>query len=165
MLSQLQFDPYYGYREGSDPNSFVNATGRLQGDRPHMFRAQAVFFKLPLNLQIATSIEFSSGRPYSRQTRTCDCAGPDPIFRYQSTVIMDRSLRYSPIQNIDLSIGRKILFGKQFHVAIDGEILNLLNSNQELEFATLVLLNPSDTFQPVSWVQPRRLQIQLGLQF
>jgi len=162
MLSQRQFDPFYGSRgEGTNPNNYVNAEGRLQGDRPHMFRAQALFFKLPWDLQAAASLEFSSGRPYSRQIEAFEPRHPPSI------VIMEPSgsLRHSMIQNIDLSFGKRIPIGNRFQLRLDGEILNLLNSDQELEFASLVLQDPSWTFEPVAWVQPRRLQVRIGLQF
>jgi len=160
MLSQLQFQAFYGATEGTDPNNYVNAEGRLQGDRPHMFRAQAVFFKLPWDLQAATSLELSSGKPYNRQIRVF---GVSP----QTNVIMEPagSRRHSPIQNIDLSIGKQISLGNRLQLRLDGQILNLLNSGQELAFATLRLQDPSQEFIPVAWVQPRRLQIRVGLQF
>ncbi len=67
MLSQEQFNPLVRHRGmAADPNHFINAEGRLQGDRPHMFRVQGVVM-LPYEVQLSTSTEFSSGRAFNRQ--------------------------------------------------------------------------------------------------
>lgn len=161
MLAQEQFAPFYGSREGSDPNNFFNAVGRLQGDRPNMFRAQVVFFKLPWDITASAAVDISSGRAHSRQIR---------VFGFsqgQVEVLMEPigAFRYSPVHNIDLSIGKKINLGNDIRLRVDGQILNLLNSDQELSFAELALQNPTDTFVPDTWVKPRRLQIRLGFEF
>jgi carboxypeptidase family protein/TonB-dependent receptor-like protein len=158
MIGTQQNPTFYGNRQGSNPNNLIGAEGRLQGDRPHMFRAQLVFYKLPWNLQTAASVDFSSGRPYARQTRV---PGPgNPFFFLEPP----GTRRFPPVENIDLSIGKQIALGDQLRLKVDAEILNLLNSSQTLAFATYVV-NPNETFQPVAWVAPRRLQLQLGLQF
>jgi hypothetical protein len=160
MLSQQQFQPFYGSREGSDPNNYYNAKGHLQGDRPHMFRTQIVS-RLPWNLQAASSIEFSSGRPYNRQVRA-----HGDVCCFFTTVNMEPpgSRRHSPIQNIDLSIGKKIDLNR-LQFTVEGQIFNLLNSNQELHFASQILWDSSQWFVPDGWMQPRRLQLHIGFQF
>lgn len=159
--NQLQFNAFYRSKEGNNPNQYVNATGLLQGDRPSMFRAQVLFLKLPWDLQAASSIEFSSGRPYTRQIRG---HGPNEFGLYSVNMEVPGSRRHSPVQNIDLSVGKRIPM-RQVQLLLDAEILNLLNSNQELSFQTLALDDPSQTFVPDSWVQPRRVQLQIGVQF
>ncbi len=161
MLSQRQFAPFYGSREGTDPNNFINAEGRLQGDRPHLFRVQGVFMNLPAGLQASASVEFSSGRAHSRTIRVRD------LGQGSATIIMEPigSFRYSPIQNIDISIGRKFSFSDHVQFRVDAWIYNLLNSDQELFFGTLALQDTSEAFVPDTWVKPRRLQIRLGMEF
>lgn len=41
----------------------------------------------------------------------------------------------------------------------DAQIYNLLNSDQELLFASLVLQDLGNTFVPDTWVKPRRIQV------
>ncbi len=161
MLSQFQFNPFYGSKEGRDPNSLsINSTGRLQGDRPHMFRVQTVFQKLPWDLQFSSSMEFSTGRHYTRQYRAFELdQRPAP------RIIMERGLRYSPIENIDLSIGKRINIGPDFRLRVEGWIFNLLNSGQELTFSELALNSPDETFVEDFWLQPRRFQIRFGFEF
>jgi hypothetical protein len=158
MLAQQQFNPFYSSREGADPNNFVNAEGRLQGDRPHMFRVQGLVM-LPYEIQLSTSTEFSSGRPHTRQIRVGD------LGQGTASVIMERGFRYSPIKNVDLLIGKRLPLNDRMTLRFEGSIYNLLNSDQELNFADLRLQQATDTFTPDLWVKPRRLQLRVGLTF
>lgn len=162
MLSQLQFAPFYGNREGSDINHYINAEGRLQGDRPHMFRAQTIFSRLPWDLQISAAFDFSSGRAHSRQITVRDLLNQGSV-----DVIMEPtgSHRYSPVQNIDLSFAKRFVIKNAVTLRLDGTIFNLLNSDQELSFATLSLQHPTEPFVADSWTKPRRLQVRLGFEF
>ena len=65
---QSQNNPFYGSSTGQDPNSYMNAYQRLQADRPHMFRLQAVLF-LPYDIVLALNGNVESGKPFSRQVR------------------------------------------------------------------------------------------------
>jgi hypothetical protein len=161
MLAQTQFNPFYGNKDGADPNNFINADQFLQGDRPHMFRVQAVLFKLPWNLTAATSVEFSSGRAHNRQIRFSDLGQGTAI------VIMEpagKPLRFSPIRNIDVQVGKRIYATDQVVIRLEAWVYNLLNSDQELSFNSL-RLQTVGPFVPDSWVKPRRLQFRVGFQF
>ena len=83
-LSQFQNNPSYGSKDGSDLiNSYLNAEGRQQGDRPHMFRVQGVFQNLPAKLTASVLADFESGRYYVRQIRV-----PGSVLDQGSTVII-----------------------------------------------------------------------------
>jgi len=157
MLSQTQFNPFYSGRDGSDPNNFTNADGRLQGDRPHMFRVQGVFFKLPADLQASVSADFSSGRHHVRQFQV-------PLDQGLTRVILERDLRLSTFKVIDVTIGKRINIGDQVQIRLEGTIFNLLNSNNELSLADLAL-DEGEQFTADSWTKPRRLQLRVGFQF
>lgn len=161
MLSQTQFNPFYGSKEGSDPNNYINADQRLQGDRPHMFRVQAVFQRLPWDLQLSTNMEFSTGRAHNRQILATG------LGQNTATVIMapGGAFRFSPIQNIDLSIQKRFYVGNDMSIRLEGLIYNLLNSDQELFYSTLRLQDPSEDFTADTWTKPRRLQVRVGFQF
>lgn len=163
MFSQIQNSPLYSGRDGSDPNNFINAQGRLQGDRPNMFRVQGVFFHLPLDLQASVNADFSSGRPYARLAE----AGGGGFLaqgRIVYTSVPRGKLRFSPIESLDLSLGRQIALTDKLKLRVEGSVYNVLNSDQELFWATQTL-GPTDSFVPDTWVKPRRLQIRLGLNF
>lgn len=161
MLAQEQAAPFYGSLEGSDPNNYINAEGHLQGDRPHMFRLQTVFFKLPWDLVFSAALDLESGRAHNRQIRVGDLGQGNSVVIMEST----GALHYSPVQNIDLSFGKRFSLGEHARLRVDAQIYNLLNSNQELSFGTLELQNPGDKFVADTWVKPRRLQFRLGVEF
>ncbi len=160
MLAQAQFNPFYGSKEGADPNNFFNAEGRLQGDRPHMFRLQGVWM-LPWEIQLSTNTEFSSGRAHNRQVRVSGL-GQGP-----KAVIMEPggSFRYSPIESVDLSFGKRIRLGDQLQLRLEAWVFNLLNSDQEIDFADLQPQTSRTAFTPDQWVKPRLMQLRVGLQF
>jgi hypothetical protein len=80
---------------------------------------------------------------------------------------MDRigTHRFSPIKNIDVSVGKVFHVNDRFRLRADAWVYNLLNSDQELNFTTLVLSDPTETFVPDLWAKPRRLQLRVGLEF
>lgn len=160
-LAQEQASPFYGSLEGSDPNNYINAEGRLQGDRPHMFRLQTVFFKLPWDLTFSAALDLESGRAHNRQILVGD------LGQGTSVVIMEPggSFRYSPVKGVDLSFGKKFALGDRAKLRVDAQVYNLLNSDQELSFGTLELQTPGDQFIADTWVKPRRMQFRLGVEF
>ena len=160
-LEQTQFNPFYGSRNGSDPNNWINAEGHLQGDRPHMFRFQAVFMQLPGDLQASVAADFESGRHHTRQIRT-----PTSLLNQGGVVIiMERDLRLKPIKAVDVSVGRRFHFGENVAVRLEGTVYNILNADNELNLATQRLQNVGEEFTPDFWTQPRRLQVRLGFEF
>jgi hypothetical protein len=162
MYSQTQFNPFYRSAEGSDPNNYVNAEGRLQGDRPNMFRMMGVFNNLPWELQASAAVDFSDGRHHTRQVRVTS----DFLAQGSQTVIMERDFRLEAVQSIDLSIGRLFNIGSDFQVRVQGTIFNLLNTGNDLELATQRFdIDEDPIFVPISWTKPRRLALTLGVQF
>jgi hypothetical protein len=159
MLSQSQFDPLYGERDGSDPNQFFNADGqRLQGDRPHMLRVQANF-DLPWQARLNTMINFQSGRPYSRQYLVPTETRPAVIMAPASD-----DQRHGFQYLWDLGIGKRFGLGGDVALQLDLQFLNLLNKTPTDYWETVVLAE-GDNFVPNYWVRPRRLQLHVGIEF
>lgn len=160
-LSQFQNNPSYGSRDGSDLiNHYLNAEGRQQGDRPHMFRIQGVFNRLPLGLNASVLADFESGRYYTRQARVSSSI----LSQRSSRVILEQNLRLEAVKSIDVTVGRKFAFGNGLVARLDGTVYNILNSDTPLELTTLVL-NAGEEFIPDFWTQPRRLEFRFGFQF
>jgi hypothetical protein len=168
-LAQSQFNPPYGSTEGRDPNNLLNSYGRLQGDRPHMFRAQGVF-QLPGDIIVSAATEFSSGRAHARTIRVRGL-GQGTV-----TAIMEPggAYRYTPIQNIDLSVGKRIGLGGNKHLRFDGRFLNLLNQDTIISYVNTRLQSPvpglsiqEQYYQnsATRWYKPRRLEIRVGFAF
>ncbi len=168
-LDQRQFNPPYGGTEGRDPNNLLNGYQRLQADRPNMFRAQGVF-QLPWDVMLSVAAEFSDGRAHNRQIQVRGLG--------QGTVraIMEPggAYHYPPIQNIDLSIGKRIHLGGETYFRIDGRFMNLLNSDTIYLYNNLRLQSPvpglsiQDQFyerSASSWYKPRRLEVRVGVEF
>ncbi len=53
---------------GQNPNAFVNADGKLLGDRPHTFKTQLVV-ELPHGFLVGANYLFQSGRAWARKAR------------------------------------------------------------------------------------------------
>jgi len=159
FLSQWQFNPFYGSREGSDPNSYLNANGqRLQGDRPHMLRVQANF-QLPWQMRANTLINLQSGRPYARQYQVPTTTNPDSIMAAAGDP------GRHPFQYMwDLGLGKRFGLGSGVAIQVDVQLLNVLNSTATDWFETVVLAE-GDDFIPTYWVKPRRLQLHVGIEF
>jgi hypothetical protein len=159
MLEQTQFNPFYGNKRGSDPNNFINAYGRLQGDRPHMFRTQAVF-RLPFDIDLAAAVNLETGKATTRQTTI------GGLGQGTSRVILDRGgvNRFPNTRNVDLTVGKRVVVGSAT-LKFDAWIYNLLNSDTAWEYASLILRNPGEDFVATRWFQPRRLMVRLGLDF
>lgn len=160
-LDQRQFNPFYGSLRESDPNTWVNAEGLLQGDRPNMFRVQGVWNQLPLGLNLSANVDFSTGRPHTRQFSV-------GLEQGHKRVIMERDIRLDNIKVIDLTIGRRFALSKGAAILVNGTIYNLLNADNVTDLesqGSQVLSNPGDVYTPGTWTKPRRLQLQVGLQF
>jgi hypothetical protein len=166
--NQVQFNPFYGSKEGSDPAYWTNSFGRLQGDRPHMFRLQSVY-NLPWDLMLSANIDFSSGRAHKRIVRV------GGLGQGSKDVIMapggaddcgfGEPCRLAAFQVVDLSIGKRIRLGDRTELKFDAYIFNLLNSDNELSLQTQRLQTTSDEFVPFSWAKPRRIMLRAGFAF
>jgi hypothetical protein len=170
-LSQQQFNPPYGGTEGRDPNNLLYADQRLQGDRPNMFRAQGVF-QLPWDVMFSASLELSDGRAHNRQLRVRG------LGQGTADVIMEPggAYRYTAIQNIDLSIGKRVHLGGNAFFRLDGRIYNLLNQDTITHYNNLRLQTPNPAYggdiqeqfyndSAQRWYKPRRMEIRLGVEF
>ena len=159
MLSATQFNPFYGSREGADPNNSINADQHLQGDRKHMFRLEGNYL-LPWDFELTGVINLQSGRAHNRQTRV-------PLNQGLTTFIVEPASddnRLPSTALIDLAIGKRFKLPRDTVLKIDAQVFNLLNEDAPQFWETLVL-QPGDRFVPSEWVLPRRVMLRVGLQF
>jgi hypothetical protein len=124
-----------------------------------MFRLQTVN-RLPWDIMVSGSLEFSSGRAHNRQIRV------GGLGQGTADVIMEPggSYRFSPIQQVDVVVGKRIPIGKA-RIRLDGYFYNLLNSETEITLATLRLQNAGEDFEGVQWYKPRRVMLRVGFEF
>ncbi len=159
MQSQDQFNPFYGSREGSDPNHFINADQLLQGDREHMFRVQGNV-TLPWDMEVTGVVNLQSGRPFNRQTRV-------PLSQGLTTFIVEPASdddRLPSAALIDLALGKRFQLSQGLELKLDAQVFNLLNDDSPQYWETLVL-GPGDRYTQSDWVLPRRLVLRVGLEF
>lgn len=161
---QSQNNPFYGSGVGQDPNAWPNTYQRLQGDRPHMFRVQAVIF-LPWDLLLAVNGNFESGKPFSRQVL------PDSgvVNQRSNSMIVEKAgsrdgLRHPFLAVTDIRLGKRIHFDR-FSLKLDAYLYNLFNSQSSIAMASLRLNEPGAQFIPSTWVEARRLMLLAGLVF
>ncbi len=160
MQSEAQFNPFYGSSEGADPNNHFNAYGRLQGDRPHMFRTQSVFI-FPGDINFSASLNLEQGRAITRQRRV------GGLSQGTQTLILQPGgeNRFPNVYSLDLTVGKRFRFGDNAAFRIDGTIYNAFNDDSATSFATLRLQTLEEQFVPDEWFNPRRLMVRLGFEF
>ena len=160
---ESQNDPFYGSRQGQDPNSYLNAYQRLQGDRPHMFRLQSVLF-LPQDFLLAVNANVESGKPFSRQVRAASVT-TQPAQNFIVEPAGSRAgLRHPTIWMLDLRLGKRVDIGN-LSLKLDAYLYNALNSTASIWNSSLRLEDPGEPFIPSSWVEPRRLMLLAGFVF
>jgi len=118
----------------------------------------------------SASLELSDGRAHNRQIRV------PGLGQGSVNAIMEPggAYHYTPIQNIDLSVGKRIHLGGDTYFRIDGRFMNLFNQDTIISYASLRLQSPApglsvqeQFYQNVaqSWYKPRRLEVRVGVEF
>ncbi len=145
-------------RFGQNPNDFVNAGGKLRGNRPHTFKTQLVV-ELPYGFLIGANYLFQSGRSWARQGRV------ELGFPELTEVNLEErdGSRHVPSQSqLDMRLQKAFKLGKKLKFEVFGDALNLLNA--ETNEGLLSFFEDSDTFAvPSNFVLPRRFM--LGAKF
>ena len=77
------------------------------------------------------------------------------------------SIEHPWFQVVDLTIGKRFELPNDVTIQVNGTIYNLLNADNSLNLVTQVLsaTNTEEQFTEFGWTKPRRLQLQVGLQF
>ncbi len=163
---ESQNNPFYGSSVGQDPNAYMNLNDgqRLQGDRPHMFRLQGVWF-LPWDFLLGVNANFESGKPFSRQIRAPGGVTAQPSQNFIVELAGTRDgLNHPDIMMLDLRLGRRVNVG-DLQLKLDAYLYNALNSTASIWNSSLRIENPGEQFIPSSWVEPRRLMFLAGFVF
>ena len=109
---------------GQNPNDFINTDGRLVGDRPVMFKVQAVY-EAPFGLHFGVNFVHQTGRPWSRRARIGDLVGIATSILVEP-ITGDRRV---PDWNIlDVSAQKNIKLGPKVELDLFAHLLNLTNS-------------------------------------
>jgi outer membrane receptor protein involved in Fe transport len=143
---------------GKNPNDFINTSGRLIGDRPVLFKIQAVY-EAPLGFSFGVNFVHQTGRPWARSVRVSDLTGistqilADPI---------DGSRRVPDWNVLDLNAQKNFKLGGTVSLDLFAYFLNLTNSGTSED--VLSQDGNADSFGlPTSFFAPRR--VMLGAHF
>jgi outer membrane receptor protein involved in Fe transport len=149
---------------GQNPNAFVNAYGKLLGDRPHTFKTQLVV-ELPHGFLVGANYLFQSGRSWARKALIEDFANlgfsQAPEINIEER---DGSRRVPNQSNLDVRLQKSFSLGKNVKFDLFGDGFNLLNSHANQDVLSRIV--DVDTFAvPSDFVLPRRFMVGAKLTF
>ncbi len=148
--SGLEFQPF-----GRNPNDFVNADGRLNGDVGWQYKGQAVV-RLPFGFQASANLD-SHANAHIIRTRTI----PTSVAGQSSTILLQprgELGRLPWITIVDGRVQKEVRLGGGARVILSLDALNLTNENANQAVVTANVTSSSYQF-PTSFVAPRRLML------
>jgi len=149
--SGLEFQPF-----GRNPNDFVNAVGRLNGDVGWQYKAQGVV-NLPWRVQASGSLD-SHGNAHRIRTRSipASVAGqPSTTIILQPRGELDR-LPWTTI--VDFRLQKEFAAGGNSRLTLFLDVLNLNNENSPQAVVSSNVTNGQYQY-PGTFVAPRRVML------
>ena len=135
---------------GQDPNSLINARGRLPNDRPHMFRVMGSVDVPRTGLVVAANLQYFSGKPYAASAQLTLPQGSQRVL-----LEPPGSRRMSSQSLLDVRVSKTIAFGGVGRVEVLVDVLNALNDTAEEGLATDNLFSPNFGAATI-FMDPRR---------
>lgn len=162
--SEVQGDPFYAAFP-PDPNNFLNAEQALQNERRNVVQVQSTM-DLPWKLSGTANFRYLDGKPYNRQMSVGGLGSQTPLNQGSVTVIAIPATSdvTRPSQTVfDFSLARPFTLGPTVLTVR----LDLLNAFNEDSFDWWETLNvpPGDEYVPSGFIWPRRLMINLAVDF
>ena len=160
-----QGSAFWTNRSESDPNVWLNAYGRLAGDRKHAFRVSSNV-DLGWGLRLGGVLNLQTGRPEKTARRVGVPSGGNTIF---ISVPYSNENRMDSQAVLDLSFGKTFALSDWGDFSILLQLLNVTNEDAVTYYQQDVppsgILPPGNDFTPSDWVYPRRLTLRLKLAF
>jgi outer membrane receptor protein involved in Fe transport len=149
---------------GQNPNAFVNAGGKLLGDRPHTFKTQLVV-ELPHGFLVGANYLFQSGRAWARKARIEEF---DNLGFSQAPEInleeRDGQRRVPNQSVLDMRLQKRFSLGEKLKFDLFGDVFNLFNTDANQ--GVLSRLVDVDTFAvPSDFLLPRRVMLGAKVTF
>lgn len=112
-----------------DPNTMINAYGRLDYQREHLVKVQGTYMA-PLGIMISGYYQFGSGVPYTRVLRSYE-AGLGSLYQGGVTIFAEpRGSHELPDQHLlDLRIEKAFNVGRG-QIALQADVYNAFNNNR-----------------------------------
>lgn len=143
---------------GRNPNDFVNTEGLLIGDRPVLFKLQALA-ELPFGIMASANFQHQTGRPWGRRERVNGLGVPVTI----RVEVVDGSRRVSDWNFLDVRIQKDFRIGS----ARVGGFLDILNATNSGAYQNVGSdLGSSTAFgTPTFFVNPRTAMLGAKVRF
>lgn len=145
----------------NEPNSHINALGRLPGERRHQIKLLGTY-QAPLGILISTYYRGFSGARYTRRIRSNDLG----LSLEQGTVTIyaeERGSRGLPWLHIwDMRIEKRFNFKDRFDLGIIFDAFNMLNLNTTTSVESIS--SSSAEFESVAGIMNPRV-VRLGIRF
>jgi hypothetical protein len=155
QVSTIAGAPYLTF--GQDPNSLINASGRLANDRPHMLRVMGSVDVPGTGFVAAANVQHFSGKPWAATALIALPQGDQRILLEPRG-----SRRLSSQTLVDVRISKTISAGPLKRIELLVDVLNVLNDAAEEGLAADTLF--SQNFgQPSAFVDPRRVMFGVRL--
>jgi hypothetical protein len=113
---------------GQNPNDYLNSDGRLNGDRPVVFKAQFIY-QLPWNMLTSFNFQSQSGKPIIEEARIPSSLTQIPGTNRAVANVVDGELRTDHWNQFDARLEKAFTLGGTAELAVFGDFLNLFNSN------------------------------------
>ncbi len=145
---------------GQNPNDFVNAEGRLIGDRPVVAHLQFLY-QAPYQILFGVNYTHQDGRLFGRVVRVSGLGIPNTAIWAEP---LDGSRRVPDWNTIDVRIQKDFSIMQGTRFGVFGDILNLTNADTTESVGTQ--LGTSGNFGlPTRFLYPRRLMLGAKLRF
>ena len=142
---------------GQDPNSLINARGRLPNDRPHMFRVMGSVDVPGTGLVVAANLQHFSGKPYAASAQLTLPQGSQRVL-----LEAPGSRRMSSQSLLNLRVSRMLTFAGVGRIELLLDVLNVLDDTAEEGLASDNLFSPNFG-QGTVFMDPRRAMVGVRL--
>lgn len=147
----------------SNPNSLINADGRLTLDRPHQVKLQGTY-EFPWGIVASATYSGLSGTPWARQVRFVRATVPQMIVETQIVVRGEPlgSQRLDFVHDTSIRAEKRFEFGGNRTLGLIVDVFNVLNASTVTGLQQTRMDHP-DFAKPGEIVLPRTLR--LGARF
>ena len=148
---------------GQNPNDFINTDGRLQGDRPVVFKTQFVY-QMPWDVMTSFNLQSQSGKPIIEEARLSSSVTNIPGTNRAVANPIDGDLRTDTWTTFDARVEKAFNLGGNASLAAFGDFLNLFNSNAN---ESVLDRRPGNVnyLVPSRFIAPRRLMLGAKIRF
>lgn len=146
-----------------NPNDFINSDGRLQSDRPVVFKMQFIY-ELPWGLMSSFNFQSQSGKPIIEEARLSSGVTGIPGTNRAVANVVDGDLRTATWTTFDTRIEKTFNLGGTTSLAAFGDFLNLFNSDAN---ESVLDRRPGNVnyLVPSRFIAPRRLMVGAKFRF